>query len=697
LAPKDNPLIEPAPEPEMANAQVVLVCMPYCPITRPSLALGVLKACLDGTGVSCAIEYANLRFADRIGLDALRVISSSRNEHLIGEWTFSAAAFPHHRIDIEEAIGRETLSDLLGRHPEKQARLDKVFDVWHGVRDLAPHFVEETARRVLARHPRIVGCTSTFEQQTASLALLRRIKEIDPSVVTMLGGANCEAEMGWAVIQEFPWVDFVVSGEADEIFAPLVKMVLKKGAKIDPVFLPQGVLTAAHVRMNTYGPGGKRAPRAVIEHLDDTPVPNFDEFFSELEHLSIKDCIVPALPLESSRGCWWGDKSHCTFCGLNGEGMRFRAKSPERVLSEFETLSKRHDVTCFQMADNILDMHHLRTVIPALAEAGAPYDLFYEIKANLRREQVQALAAGGVVKVQPGVESLHDGLLKLMAKGSSASINIELLKHLREVGISCVWLFLADFPGETDDWHREVAEWLPLLHHLQPPSDVVPVRFDRFSVYHQEPEKHGLKLVPYPAYAAIYPSTPEKLLELAYFFRNGNAAHRPLDTPGIALLRVAVRNWYLSWCRDIPPVLCIDDDGETISIFDTRGVAVERRMKLTGLEAKAYRSCSPPMAREALRKQLCAAGAASAEEAETIIAGLIAKRIVLDTGSKLVSLAVPGDIPPMRGLDPAAGGWTIGFDRPFESAIDIARTRLKQLRQPAEEQAPEPAETEVTV
>ena len=59
------------------------------------------------------------------------------------------------------------------------------------------------------------------------------------------------------------------------------------------------------------------------------------------------------------------------------------------------------------MADNILDMNHFRSVLPALAQAGTPYELFYEIKANLRREQVATLAASGVTKVQPGIESLR--------------------------------------------------------------------------------------------------------------------------------------------------------------------------------------------------------------------------------------------------------------------------------------------------
>jgi len=661
-----------------------LVNMPYCPITRPSLALGVLKACLRGTGISCTVEYANLRFADYLGMDTLRVVNTARNEHLIGEWTFSTAAFPGRRTHVEDTIGRANLEAIRARQPHKWAQLQSVFDVWRGVRELAPAFVDETARRVLAQHPRIVGCTSTFEQNAASLALLRRIKELDPSVVTLMGGANCESEMGVALVQEFPWVDFAVSGEADEIFAPLCRLLLKRGAAIDPVMLPHGVLGARNTGPGAFGPGRPNPPRAVVERMDVSPIPDFDDYFATLEQLAVREFIAPALPVETSRGCWWGQKSHCTFCGLNGEGMRFRSKSPERVLAEFHELATRYRCRSFQMADNILDMNHLRTVIPALEQAGAPYELFYEIKANLRRDQVAALAAGGVSKVQPGIESLHDGLLKLMAKGSTAAINIELLKHVREVGINSVWLMLVGFPGEDERWHEEVSEFVPLLHHLQPPADVAHVRFDRFSVYHREPGVHGLRLVPYPAYSAVYPSPPEQLANLAYFFRDANSPETQPDTPAIAKLRSVVWNWIRAFRQNLRPVLSARDTGESIEIFDTRAVALARRTVLRGLEADAYRACEPAAGRDSVRKRLVETCQVTEAQAEAAIEGLVARRFVLDFHGKLIALCIPGDVPPVPEEE---GGWATGYEVPFPVAIQRAHVRLSVLTEQGESNA----------
>lgn len=64
--------------------------------------------------------------------------------------------------------------------------------------------------------------------------------------------------------------------------------------------------------------------------MDAVPVPSYFEFFERLagtKHL--QHVIEPQIPVETSRGCWWGEKHHCTFCGLNGLSMTSRNRSPE--------------------------------------------------------------------------------------------------------------------------------------------------------------------------------------------------------------------------------------------------------------------------------------------------------------------------------------------------------------------------------
>src|SRR5215469_16331577 len=208
---------------------VCLVSMPFAQLQLPSLALGLLQGILGRAGVNAAVIPANLWFAERVGVRLYELCSRfAPTEFLMGEWSFAAAAFPDARNRDEEYLrwlAAETTTSPL-YDDEGGERL--VADL-RSLRAAATEFIDVAARRVLATGARVVGCTSTFEQHVASLALLRRIRELDPDVITMLGGANCETVMGLTTHRCFHWVDYVVSGEADGLIADLCKLTLRRG------------------------------------------------------------------------------------------------------------------------------------------------------------------------------------------------------------------------------------------------------------------------------------------------------------------------------------------------------------------------------------------------------------------------------------------------------------------------------------
>lgn len=97
-------------------------------------------------------------------------------------------------------------------------------------------------------------------------------------------------------------------------------------------------------------------------------MPHYDDFFDNLRTSALDPSIAPLLLFETSRGIWWGAKSHCTFCGLNAQGMGFRSKSGERVVEQLTQLAEQHPGTSVSIVDNILDMKYFRDVVPRLAE-----------------------------------------------------------------------------------------------------------------------------------------------------------------------------------------------------------------------------------------------------------------------------------------------------------------------------------------
>jgi magnesium-protoporphyrin IX monomethyl ester (oxidative) cyclase len=660
------------------------------------MALGLLKAILAEGGISASVAYANLWFAESVGLRRYSLCASNMPiVFLAGEWTFAAAAFGDDPRRAERDA--EYLRQI-------RAASDGYPQVWSGargrefiadllaLREAATAFVDEAARRVLATGARVVGCTSTFEQHVASLALLRRIHELDPDVITMLGGANCETVMGEATHRCFPWVDYVVSGEADGLVTELCRLALTRGRDVPAGELPRGVLGPAHRHTTEAGqPGGAGArlaghrkprhklARALFSDLDSLPVPRYEDYFSTLAASKIAPHVRPGLPLESSRGCWWGAAHQCTFCGLNGTSLGYRSKSPERVLAEVRELEDRYGVSDFEAVDNILDMAYHQTLLPALAADTRTRRIFYEIKANVSRAQVAALVDAGIMWVQPGIESLHSEVLKLMDKGIQGWQNVQLLKWARELGLRLSWSILWGFPGEKDDWYEDMAQWLPAMTHLPPPAATPRVRFDRYSVYHEQASRLGLILFPIGALSLVYPAGPGDLDSMAYFFTTepNSGPLRIIQTldeavtsnPGVRAVTQAVRDWSAAHRGGDLPVLTLEDRAGVLEITDTRACARTPRQLLTGLARAVLLACdnAPRPARLAELVRRDAGLTASQDEIDAVVRKLLDDRLVLAMDDRLVSLVLRGPVPdripdysefPGGGLvaTPASGG-----------------------------------------
>jgi ribosomal peptide maturation radical SAM protein 1 len=622
---------------------VILVSMPFAEVQRPSIALGLLHASLAKTDIQSEVVYGNFGLAERIGLVAYHAMQSTPTDHLLGEWCFANRLFPSNEASDEEYLNLVLEVRCNGFPTELEERKDHM----RWVRRQCGAYVDWLAEAIVAKKPKIVGCSSVFQQHCASLALLKRIHELSPDTILLVGGANCEGEMGVQTLRSFPWVDCIVSGEADALFPDLCRVLIDRGRNADPSSLPDGAVSQRHLKtvFPILSQEPLAAPRSLIHDMDSLPLPDYSHYFQTLNASTLTNLIKPELLAESSRGCWWGEKFHCTFCGLNGVGMQYRLKSAERVLDEIAELRKLYGIGFIQFVDNILDMSYFKTVLPKLAASEDKCLLFFETKANLKREQVELLARAEVRFIQPGIESLDDRILTLLAKGNSTMVNVQLLKWCCEYGIDVSWNFLTGIPGESDDWYVKMAEWVPAIFHLQPASGVIRIRYDRFSPYHMRPHDFGLTLEPSRTYPYVYPLSKEALMRLAYSFEDSNRpghAHRGLcDEPGQLRLQYATREWNDLW-RNARPVLEVYDDGDRLRFVDTRPCAIQRNWTVEGLEADIYRLCDSARPPAALKSQLSTAHGRqiSMEELEPAIGSLLASKVLFSMNDKLLALGV---------------------------------------------------------
>lgn len=491
--------------------KILLISMPFGTTVHPAIGISLLKARLRQEGMACDIRYFNLDFAALIGRDRYEEMCECQGDKtLLREWLFAREVFADRIPADHEYIAY--LKKLFGG---PQAPDDYIGGLV-GLREYVRPFLDACMAQVDWEQYDIVGFTTMFEQNLPSMALAARIRRRCPEMSIIFGGANCEGELGIELHRAFPLIDYVCSGEADFTFPELVKRIREQRPVDDIMGI---VYRTADGSVATDG-------TAFVTNLDALPYPDYDDYFSRLARMPVGFTLSrpssgspPGLPMETSRGCWWGAKSQCLFCSLNRGSITFRSKSPARVLAEIEYLTQRYRASELFMVDNILDMSYFRDVLPELQRREPRLGLFYETKANLSREQVRAMRDAGIRMIQPGIESLNTHVLKLMRKGVSSLQNIQLLKYCAEFGVFPGWSIITGFPGETRQDYRQLIDLLPRLAHLPPPNGNAQFSLQRFSPFFADPEGNGIgNIRPEEVYRFVYPFSGEELSRLAYYF-----------------------------------------------------------------------------------------------------------------------------------------------------------------------------------
>ena len=548
-------------------ADVLIVVPPFSTLIYPSLGAHLLQAIGAEEGARVQVLYANVLLAAEIGRAGYELICDASLATLLGERFFARLAYGLPPLGQR---AEEMFSLVRDYGEERAARVDLDQDLrrvdLEAVRRLeagAGEWLERVVDAIVDAGYPVVGCTSMFQQTAAGVALLDRVKRRRPQTVTLLGGANCEGEMG-------------------EGLAALDAL----GASIDHIFSGESEATfRAFLRGRREGrPGPKIFQGAPLTDMDALPTPVLDDYYEQLAAF-LGDSLSPAdtwITYETSRGCWWGQRQHCTFCGLNGEGMRFREKSAGRVLSELADLERRYPSRNVMMSDNIMPFTFFKTLLPELGRRGSRLNLFYEQKANLTLEKVLLMKRAGISTIQPGIEALSTRLLKRMRKGVSAYQNLMLLRYARAAGVEMTWNLLWGFPGDEPEAYEETLALLPLIHHLEPPSVVGQLSIDRFSPYFFEPDAHGVRNVrPLAAYGDVFPEGTV-LAKVAYHFVADfpSGGYDRIDT--IHALRREVARWQQERYGPgaVPPQLRIGIYEGEHALIDTRGLPGTEEVEL---------------------------------------------------------------------------------------------------------------------
>jgi ribosomal peptide maturation radical SAM protein 1 len=548
--------------------KIALINMPFANLHMPSIALTQLKSVVDDRfkdQVTADVFYLNHEFAHYFGMELYRSILGGEAQNSgLGDWMFRQAAFPDRANNVSLYVSRY----FPGQTSEMNALKSAILEKRRGL----DRFLEMLVTKYALDQTDIVGFTSMFAQNVASFALARKIKEHNPKSIVVMGGANCESPMGQVIVKHVEAIDYVFSGPGLKSFPEFVEHAM--AGEMSKINFIKGVFNKKNYIFHT-GPDaiGEELPIEVPVELDYGP------FLQTLDQNFPGNEVDPILLFETSRGCWWGERAHCTFCGLNGSSMAYRAMSPDLALKQFDSLFQfAPKVSRLDAVDNILPRNYVSEVLP-FVKTPENVSMFYEVKADLSEADVEVLSKARVKFIQPGIESLATSTLKLMKKGTSSFRNLCLLKFCAVYEVEPGWNLLVGFPGEGEDVYQMYVNNLHLLTHLPPPTGVFTVRFDRYSPYFVKADEYKLELQPLDFYPLIYPFPEESLAQLAYYFTDAQigADYALAVSKWIGRLREKVEQWKRRWTNGgPPPQLFLSKRDDQYFIYDSRfGPGVE--------------------------------------------------------------------------------------------------------------------------
>lgn len=303
----------------------------------------------------------------------------------------------------------------------------------------------------------VVGFTATSPMMGHALPLARKIKERNPGVITVFGGAHPTIEAHETL--QYPMVDYVVRGEGEQTLLELITALDKRS--------PTDTIAGLSFR-NDGGTVIHNAERRLITDLDKLPFPDRDLFdqprFLEVGYNRYGDRGAWVL---SSRGCPF----QCTYCASHEVWTRsWRARSAANIIQEITSLKHEYDVDRINFADDTFTISKKRIKEFCTGMIGGNMEIAWACNARVDtvdRELFALMKRAGCVEVWMGVESGSPKVLKEIKKETSPRQIIEAFEGAKAAGLKRRGYFMIG--SESESW-ATIKETEALIDAIEPDS-----------------------------------------------------------------------------------------------------------------------------------------------------------------------------------------------------------------------------------
>ncbi len=322
--------------------------------------------------------------------------------------------------------------------------------------------------------PQLIGITANTPQVKQAWRHAAEIKKAY-DVPVVIGGPHpsvVSEDLDYESLESGN-IDIVVRGEGEDTWIEISEKV-EDFLRHHPTFSTAELMDPAKgvwkdvlgISYKTSDGSFHRNPdRPAINDLDSLPWPAYHLFkmegYTNLQPATDAVDGSKSFSILTSRGCPY----RCTFCSQSIMPVKWRSRTPENVVAEWEHLVKDLGAQEIGVLDDSANIRkkRLRQIADMLIERElnhVPWIFVNGIRANLvDYDLMSALKEAGLKRTAFGVETGNPELLKTIDKRVDHDTIRKAFKITKEVGIETIAFMIIGLPGDTRETMQDTINF----------------------------------------------------------------------------------------------------------------------------------------------------------------------------------------------------------------------------------------------
>jgi len=402
----------------------------------------------------------------------------------------------------------------------------------------------------------ILGLSTICSSFPFTIQIAQEVKKFHPNVKIILGGPQASL-VDIPTMKAFPFIDFVVRGEAEDTFPLLLEAFSSMNSSLE----------LEKIRGITFRKGTEitRNPNASpILDLDSLPLPSY--------YLDPNITEYKSLPLEVGRGCPF----NCVFCSTSDFfNRKFRLKSPQKIIEQMKFIKDTYGINKINFIHDNFTVNRKKVVefCESLLRCEEEFSWSCSARADQIDDELIALMAKvGCKGIFFGIETGSARLQRVIKKKLNLSDALLRIQCADQHGIYTAVSLITAFPEETKDDLRDTINFFvdmlrfnnvePRINILAPLAGtqihskyknklVLDRIYSEMSFQGFKQNQADFEMI--QAYPEVFPnfySIPTTHVDRAYFKEVRDF--------------VAATYWWFRWL----PLALFQDNGDMLNVFD---------------------------------------------------------------------------------------------------------------------------------